>query len=397
MPQVFTCPDPDLNNSLMARFEKEIDASPRFRKYVLFLGAIEVERIPAGAGEIPSPDDVRLIDLPSRIEAEDFPGTPAHMIATNQNGFEMVEAAEAAPDLIRSTMLTMARARQFEYLHASGIPWEEWKVLVEVHYYRERSKITSEFHRDTFGETLFVNLAYATSHPIAGPEYILNPPVVGEHEEQIARTLPKEFLDDLGRVRGKLGEPDVIDVVTVPPNGVVAFVDEAVNHMTPHYGHRTVKGSEVEAFLRRRHGDDRVEDALAAYRDLAKKKASLGAPLRSLVSTPKPFSGYLKVIPPEEADTWFHLAELIGKSNEKFARPHLLDAGMSEQHIDELLAESRDWQGYQQVSIPGAQAAPAARTPLKRQMSANALKGQVPAEVTGDRRFFRINVRIVRR
>jgi hypothetical protein len=111
---------------------------------------------------------------------------------------------------------------------------------------------------------------------------------------------------------------------------------------------------------------------------------------------PKPYAGYLKLIPNEDADMWFDFVKLTRQPDtERFTRAELLQAGMSDQLINKLLAEAKDWQGFQRVSIPGAPEAPAARAPLQRQMSVNALENNIPPEVTGNRRFFRSWVRAV--
>ncbi|TCO47262.1 hypothetical protein EV192_1172 [Actinocrispum wychmicini] len=395
-PLIADCADLQLQKSLIEQLEKAIKAGPsKFDKYILFVGAFELSFIPDASEEAAVARQVKLINLPSTFEAGKLK-VPTHALGANLNGFSLIEEATAA-GLVQQSMLTMSQAHQLEYLRKSGIVGKGWKILVEIHYYRERNQITHEFHKDTYGQTLFVNLNYDSDHAISGPEYILNPPPVDEHELQIAESLPKEFLNDLHWVRGQLGEPTEISMSTIPANGYVAFVDEAIHHMTPHYGGRAVKGNEVDSFLKKLFGDKTVEDARQAYREFRWQDSdAISAKLWSVVSARKPFGDFLKVIAKTDAAKWFSLIEVAETSDKWFGRAHLLDAGLGNDQIDTLFAESPNWKGYQRVSIPNAASAPPAKAPLKRQASVEALKGNVPPEVTGNRRFFRTWVRAVR-
>ena len=75
-------------------------------------------------------------------------------------------------------------------------------------------------------------------------------------------------------------------------------------------------------------------------------------------------------------------------------RYNLVNAGMTHDVIDALLAEH--WPEYQNVFIPNAPKAAIPGGPLKRQASDDALNKRVPPATTGDRRFFRNWVRVVR-
>src|SRR4030095_15572990 len=106
------------------------------------------------------------------------------------------------------------------------------------------------FHKDTIGDTLFVNLNFLNQAEIAGPEYILNPPAIPQHEENIKGTLPQKFLNDLAAAREKLPDPTKIAATRIPAKGVVSFVDELIHHTTPHVGRRTVSGQQLAEFLK---------------------------------------------------------------------------------------------------------------------------------------------------
>ena len=103
---------------------------------------------------------------------------------------------------------TMEQAGQIDYLSASGLAGEDSYIVVEVHYYRDRLQGMTGFHKDTVGQTVFVNLNYLNEdEEIAGPEFVVNPRNVPAHEEQIATSLPQRYLDDLAKARRKLPPP----------------------------------------------------------------------------------------------------------------------------------------------------------------------------------------------
>ena len=158
----------------------------------------------------------------------------------------------------------MIDAREIEYLRLAGLPNDEWEILIEVHYFRERDMSATGFHKDTLGETLFVNLNYAMDKKVIGPEYVVNPPPSPTHDEQLAASLPKGFRDDLAYTREKLGEPKEIGAKMVDPYGYVAFVDEAVHHATPHHWHRHATGGDLTKYLQTKY-PAAFREAMAEY------------------------------------------------------------------------------------------------------------------------------------
>lgn len=177
------------------------------------------------------------------------------------------------PRVVENTFRTMIDAEQVAYLQKAGLPNRDWTILVNVHYIRARPKDMAGFHKDTTGQTLFANLNYHVEDPtikdetqrgmaVRGPEYVLNPPISEVHEELISGTyrdrrgdtagLPEQFMSDLQITRKVLGEPEEIKSSgTVQPYGYVAFVDEAIHHATPWFGHRYVTADELAAYLER--------------------------------------------------------------------------------------------------------------------------------------------------
>jgi hypothetical protein len=171
-----------------------------------------------------------------------------------------VSEAGLGAKVVENSVKTMLAAEQFEYLRLAGLPNAEWAILVELHYVRSRPKDMAGFHKDTHGQSLFVNLNYHVPRKVRGPEYVLNPPSSQQHDELIygtpetEGTLPKEFTRDLTETRQALGEPKRIESAgTVQPYGYVAFVDEAIHHATPYFGHRYVTPAEFKAYLERKH------------------------------------------------------------------------------------------------------------------------------------------------
>ncbi len=327
----------------------------RWNDSVMVLGAIELTALPPSNTELLR--NATLVDLPSNRNSLD-----------KSSAFDLVETAGMKEKVVANTLNTMIEAGQIEYLRKSGLVGAEWMVLVEVHYYRSRDQDRSQFHKDTQGQTLFVNLNYHTEHAIAGPEYVLHPPTVPEHEAQIANTLPPEFISDLGAIRKDVKEPTEIEAPIIPAHGAVAFVDETIHHMTPLRGHREVSGLSLATYLKERYPGDYEEGRF----------------------------------PP--AETWRKWVEMSQVNEAKYTRPDFLKAGMREDEIDELLT-AHGGSGFQTVSIPGATAErggtlPLGRqsqVPLKRRMSQRALREELPRPVTGERRFFRTWVRAERR
>jgi hypothetical protein len=338
----------------LERDEKERkDRFGRWNEAVNVLGAIELTSLPD--------DDTEL------LKTAKFTKLDPNSLGRG-SVFDLVEAAGVKEQVVKNTLNTMIKAGQIDYLRKSGLISGDWMVLIEVHYYRRRDQDVSQFHRDTLGQTLFVNLNYHTGHEIAGPEYVLHPPTVAEHEQQIKATLPPEFLADLAEIRKDAPEPTEIMAPIIPAYGAVAFVDEAIHHMTPLRGHRKVKGSDFAKYL---------------------KDTYLVQGLRKQ--------------PPLE--TWNQWLNMSLRSDAMYTRRDFARAGMRRSEIDALLT-LHGGSGFQTVSIPGMANKPPierrSKAPLKRQMSERALKkkgtpGSLPPPVTGERRFFRTWVRAVRR
>ena len=218
------------------------------------LGGILIDSLPVysegnGAGLYKGLiEQAKLVPLDSRVRGARSSGTALPELVSG-----------LGPLLLENTLKTMIDAGQFKYLQAAGLPNAEWKILVEVHYIRARPKDMAGFHKDTQGQTLFVNLNYHVGdYSLRGPEYVVNPPSSPTHDARIygtegkPGTLPKPFTDDLTVIRGQLGEAtEIRSSGTVRPYGYVAFVDEAIHHATPFFDHRYVTPAEFKGYLER--------------------------------------------------------------------------------------------------------------------------------------------------
>lgn len=283
--------------------------------------------------------------------------------------------------IIRNTLATMHSAQQIAYLRKAGLTNGDWQIWAEVHYYRDRVKTSHNLHQDTMGQTLFFNLNFISEHEDIGPEYIVNPPPVAEHQAQIQQTMPGVFLNDLDALRENVKESDEVEYAMVPANGAVATVDEAVHHMTPFRGHRALSKSELGFYLSA-HYDD--------YKETLEAMSKRWRIVKSLHRKSK-------------------LEKLITLTEEKdkIEQTDLSEAGCDKVEIEKILDYT--FPGYNEVQIPNVnRGEPAIKSPinkLPRRMSTDlnnrssedeSRKPLIPAEPQGRRAFFRTWIRAVR-
>lgn len=357
------------------------------------LGGILIDRLPEyEQGNVEGfygglADTAQLVPLDSRVKGARSSGTALP---------ELVD--DLAPLVIENTLRTMIDASQFKYLRAAGLPNAEWKILVEVHYIRARPKDMAGFHKDTQGQTLFVNLNYhAGEHSLRGPEYVLNPPRSETHDERIygtsekPGTLPTQFTDDLSYARGQLGDPtEIRSSGTVRPYGYVAFVDEAIHHATPFFENRYVTPAEFKEHLRRTDG--------------RKLEAIISAGEKSVDVDPS-------VIGADEVGKWTAWSRMITDppKDARYTRLHFA-ATMKDGEFDRMLENVGAEQnaerqrggsgGWYAASIPNDGRAPLHakdKPPLVRQASNPDLSKTWPKQLPEDvpRRFLRTWVRAV--
>jgi hypothetical protein len=345
-PRVAEGPAIDVQTDLVDALEKLIEKKIEEREWgvshsELNLGGILVDRLPdAGSayrttkadkrGREAEVQDIfdRLVDggaEESEAPAVEFVGLTTDVRAARSAGVAFggdVKEAGLGPKVVENALKTMIDADQFEYLRLAGLPNDRWKILVELHYIRARPKDMAGFHKDTQGQSLFVNLNYhVPGRQVRGPEYVLNPPGAEEHDKRIygtaetEGTLPDEFTEDLAATREALGEPARIESSpTVEPLGYVAFVDEAVHHATPWFGNRYVTPSEFNEYLERNHKAqlDEIITADTAYR---------ARPARRRLAS---FSGYVNksIIPKREVTKWRKWLAMISVSESERSKRH---------------------------------------------------------------------------
>jgi len=414
------------------------------RPVTLKLGGVLIDRLPnAGNTYMPTGGDTPEQKQQRRVDIQGLfgqlalggrnPFAPAVFVNLDKNDFSgatiqdrigaEVKGAGLGPAVVENTLKTMLDAGQFEYLRLAGFPNDEWKILVEMHYMRARPKDMAGFHKDTAGQSLFVNLNYhVPGHQLRGPEYVLNPPPSAEHDKQIGTpgregTLPQEFLKDLHKTRTELPEPTWIESAgTVEGLGYVAFVDEAIHHATPWFGHRYVTATEFKAYLERKHPKQLKEIIKADTRYRAKEGKKKGDTERKsgkksggysqIVSDEDRFSKEVskKIIAMSEVENWRTWLAMIGGENgnsqvdpeARYTRREF-EATMSADEFDLMLEDvgsqpsaqrqhggAGGWYGASIPKVPGQTPSPVKerdKPPLKRRASMTEKSKDWPAHL----------------
>jgi GNAT superfamily N-acetyltransferase len=324
--------------------------------------------------------------------------TPAKGIDSYYNA---IRKNEKLKKQIVSLMIRSAdRAGQLKYLMMAAESLSfNWKVVIEVHYYYKRKSSQINFHKDTLGETSFVNLMYLNEDWIAGPEYVLNPPRIGAHDANTAKTLPTSFRQDLETVRGRLPKPTHVEATFVEPYGFIAFTDETIHHTTPHVGPRTVSPKDIELWFR---------TTILKLCGMESKQYTI---LNAMMTDPS------KIALLPQGFRWRSLFRMATAPEAKrYTREDLQNAGVPAIAVEQLLDATHAY-GYTTVSVPKAFnklnpegkgrwpiAEPNSTSPsLRRRMSVNtklheaflskAALEQVAADIP--RCFFRVWIRFV--
>lgn len=412
-PKVFPGPEIELQQGIVTDLEKTIPTLATEAKKqgtgisysgdILYLGSVVLTRIPSSPE-----DDQRLIDEAVLVPTD-------HALDPSQDGTALTKRSGVERAVVTNTIKTMIAAGQIDYLRSAGFVGLDWKIVVEIHYYRNRSTTRSNLHKDTLGQTLFVNLNYTNEEDAPGPEFVVNPPTLKTHEDQIAENLPPQFMADLLQTRTDLPTPSMIETETLKPHSVVSFVDEAIHHATPLVGARPIYPNTLKTFLKTdpTYATD-AGRAFPAWRLLA------GLPEDEATETSLPRSGTTAVTEEgfggaftgssSDQQRWRALVELCHRPvNEGLKRSTLEAAGLTPDEVDRMQSLVGD-EGFRTVSIPGAarkdgkggrvKVGPegGAPLPLKRRMSLLDASGQLPRIPPKEtpRRFFRTWVRAVR-
>lgn len=412
-PKVFPGPEIKLQQDIVAALEDTIPGLAREARAkksgisydgdILYLGSVVLRHIPASKD-----DDQQLVDGATLVPTD-------NALDPGQDGTALPLRAKMERAIITNTIRTMIAAGQIDYLRSAGFVGKHWQVVVEIHYYRNRSTARPNLHKDTLGQTLFVNLNYTNEDEAPGPEFVVNPPTLRTHEDRIAENLPPQFLTDLEQVRGELPTPTMIETRTLEPHSVVSFVDEAVHHATPLVGARPIYPNTLKTFLKKD-----ATYAAAAARAFPAWRRLAGLPEDEATATELPRSGITAVTQDAfdeafegsgvERRRWLALVALCHREvNAPLKRPVLEEAGLSSDEVDRIQSLVGE-EGFRTVSIPQAARKDGrggrvpvgpeggAPLPLKRRMSLLEAEGGLPRVPSKDtpRRFFRTWVRAVR-
>lgn len=415
-PTIRPGPAVDVQKALVDKLDVEHESV--FQGGAINLGGILIEEMPATDQELI--EQAQLTALPKMVG-----GSPLRYISfgglsraakVKELGFDRL--------LIENALKTMKDAEQLKYLRLAGLPNDDWKILIELHYFRERDMSATGMHKDTLGQTLFVNLNYhmgaylGEGEMLIGPEIVVNPPVSPTHETVIKGSLPKEFRKDLKATRATLGDPTEIKTELVDPYGYVAFVDEAVHHATPLYGHRYVTPGELKLYLEKMY-PAAFKAASTAYAKFANQgllgnQGMLGAMWHY------PFPSYLKgsVIDETDISKWQTWMEMVSADADRRLTRSDLKATMTFDEFDSLLEVAGEAKlddrraagraaGFHAASIPGMWGAagetheypirPKSKPPLKRTLSNPDFRKRLPPEPAAHvkRRFFRTWIRVI--
>lgn len=383
VPQIRPGPSVDVQKRLVAELDKHDSLSGG----ILNLGGILIDQMPAKDDELIA--SAHLVALPP---------SGGFVSAGRPRGKEIKELGLDG-DVVVNTLRTMIDAGEIAYLRVAGLPNAAWKILVEVHYYRERDMSQTGFHKDTLGETLFVNLNYHMDRAVIGPEFAVNPAPSASHDEQTLNTLPEGFREDLAFTRRQLGPPAEYGAGIANPFDYVAFVDEAIHHATPYYHHRNVTGADLEQYLAGKHPAElkKAKEAHQQYSSSYWPTAIYG------------FADYLdtQAIPATDARKWQWLVERIADPARQITRNDL-EGVLTDAEFDAVLEIAGATgsertkgaaAGFHKASIPNAPLVPInpGRPPLRRRLSDPNFRKTLPPEPPqGDRRaFFRTWVRVV--
>ncbi|HEY7392434.1 MAG TPA: DUF4157 domain-containing protein [Bryobacteraceae bacterium] len=369
--QVFPGPTVEVQNQIVKRLEEYVAAGLEFYKNAAKNKGVGQERFfpvmfgtptqNVSLGSVRLPTDLSQYDqVQDLIDDSTLVETPNGATSVKSIYKIIKDDEPLKKGIITNTIRTMETAGQIKYLKNLNLSGEKWNIIVEIHYYRERVQSEPGFHKDSVGETLFVNLNYVNEEEISGPEYIVNPPVDPQHLKNREETLPKKFRTHLKEAGTKLLRPRSIGMKSVPKYGVVTFVDELIHHKTPTPGHRKVPANNLGEFL-------------------------------------------TKKFPQGNPSAWWEDLIRLTKSGGTFDRNDLQKAGLPQDLIDEVVNDySENAAGFNKVDIPHRGKATVRYdigTPrLKRAMSAGNLRATpLQSGGSGRRAFFRTWVRAVRK
>jgi hypothetical protein len=141
------------------------------------------------------------------------------------------------PDVATNVKKTLFNAGQFQWIAAN---WDSISdthtIYIDVDYYPNRmADAGGSLHKDSVGETLFVNLTYNNAEAGASAEYLVDNDPYSPFEDG----MPQVAKDVIAEKRGENAHDDGrIKGVQLPQRGRTSFIDPAIWHATPFYNHR---------------------------------------------------------------------------------------------------------------------------------------------------------------
>ncbi|HAB16363.1 MAG TPA: hypothetical protein DCE44_07920, partial [Verrucomicrobiales bacterium] len=238
-PKLFQFPEPKRERKASAAIERIATQNLAFRFQANNPNSIFAEFTVCG------------VLLPENLDQKDSKligaGQVVNVIGPAAQDMQQYFPSDLKKSIAKIVMQTLLLADQIDYLRETDLTAGNNRVLVEVHYYYNRPpSFAGRWHKDTRGDTMFVNLNYINPEsPIPGPEYLVNPHTTEEHARQRRELVPDSFLTDLEFAQDNLDEPTEIGWGMVPTYGVVSFVDELIHHTTPLAGGRKVSAEQL--------------------------------------------------------------------------------------------------------------------------------------------------------
>jgi len=181
------------------------------------------------------------------------------------------EVRNARAEVRANVNQTLFSAGQFQWIAAH---WDSLSathdVFIDVDFYPDRMASASGLHKDSVGETLFVNLTYDNAEAIQGAEYL------ADNTSQVQAGMP-QAADELvlGARAHNAQAPDIIETQDLPARARTSFIDPAMWHSTPVYGRRPPEPT---------YRDDEVKTIAAIYQDIESNlEETLRGPARDAV------------------------------------------------------------------------------------------------------------------
>ncbi len=173
-------------------------------------------------------------------------------IALNKDKVEIYESnpefeipKETLKDLSKLLLGFMRKNGQLNYIeNQKWFKTGTYRVEIDVNFTpaREYGNINLGWHKDTGGDTIFVNLIFNNTKKIPGTEWTLDLlPFSKEKKKILLLNMPEKTIEKIEEVREILKKEKnrKIHGGILPPNGYVSWVDELIWHSSPYLANRS--------------------------------------------------------------------------------------------------------------------------------------------------------------